>query len=397
VTLRGEGTHTIGVRESGSDLSGTSNPIQFGHKEMLLFWGVLHQHTNIGTHAVQTQEFALEYGRDVAGLDFLTLTEHCPPVHFNWLYSSELANDYYRPEKFVTFNGYEWGSSRYGHRHIVYLDALREKRFCQKGRVDSTTQPISTLDNLLDALAGKDALIIPHHTAWKISPEHRVVLGDRDNPNQKLFEIYSKHGSSERFDNAPYTIHDHIQRQMEDGEAFYQNAIAAGYKFGVTSGTDDHFGMPGGKLSYSPTADSDPFFRRKGLTGVYAKRLTREGIWEALSARRTYGTTGARIIVDFRVNGRFMGEEIRSARDPEIRVDAAGTAKIARILILRNGRQVVHETTPGSMVAALEFVDPDVEPGKEYSYFARIEQEDRHIAWSSPIWVTIDPRIPPAE
>jgi len=49
-----------------------------------------------------------------------------------------------------------------------------------------------------------------------------------------------------------------------------------------------------------------------GVTGVYATDLTREAIFEALRERRTYGTTGDRIIVDWRLDGHPMGSRPRA-------------------------------------------------------------------------------------
>jgi len=37
---------------------------------------------------------------------------------------------------------------------------------------------------------------------------------------------------------------------------------------------------------------------------LYAGELTREGVFEALRARRTFAVTGDRIALDFRINGR---------------------------------------------------------------------------------------------
>ena len=43
---------------------------------------------------------------------------------------------------------------------------------------------------------------------------------------------------------------------------------------------------------------------------AWAPELTREAVFDALHARRTYGTTGRRILLDFRVNDAPVGSEI---------------------------------------------------------------------------------------
>ena len=85
----------------------------------------------------------------------------------------------------------------------------------------------------------------------------------------------------------------------------------------------------------------------------------------------------------------MMGEEFTATTPPEIQVDVAGTAGIGRILIIKNGKEVVYEASPGSAVASFTFTDTDVAPGREYSYYVRVEQIDSHLAWSSPVWVTV--------
>src|SRR5690606_35344780 len=80
-----------------------------------------------------------------------------------------------------------------------------------------------------------------------------------------------------------------------------------------------------------------------GLTCVLAEDLTREAIFAALRQRRCYGTTGARMHLDFTVDDRPMGEVIRAAGD-EVRVTARvrGVGPVER-LQLHRGREVVHE------------------------------------------------------
>ncbi|MGA7669894.1 MAG: hypothetical protein WBW04_05695, partial [Nitrolancea sp.] len=72
-----------------------------------------------------------------------------------------------------------------------------------------------------------------------------------------------------------------------------------------------------------------------------AHELTREGIWEALRARRCYGTSGPRIILDVTVDGHPMGSEPSLSGTPEIAVRAHGTAPIDSIE-LRRGQQTLY-------------------------------------------------------
>ena len=57
--------------------------------------------------------------------------------------------------------------------------------------------------------------------------------------------------------------------------------LRQGHKFGFVASTDHHAGFPG---SYGD-----------GMAAVLAEEKTRESIWEAIKARRTYAVTGDRI------------------------------------------------------------------------------------------------------
>ncbi len=80
---------------------------------------------------------------------------------------------------------------------------------------------------------------------------------------------------------------------------------------------------------------------RGGLTGFLAGGLTREALWEALRARRCYGTSGARIVLDVDVCGHAMGAEVTTAESPVVRCRVAGTAPLETVEI-RRGLETVH-------------------------------------------------------
>jgi hypothetical protein len=396
VALPTTGIHTITVIESGSLKSGTSNPVftnrEFDENHKMLYWGVLQQHTNIGGHGAQTPQYAYNYARNVSGLDFLTLTEH-PTPEFDWLYNTELADLYYEPGEFVTFGAIEWSRNDFGHRHLIYRDSGLETGLSNCSiNLHPTIPCVTSLTGLFDATRDKDILVIPHHMGWNFAGQNiagNPVLGDIDNPNQRLYEIYSTHGSSEKYDNAPYPIHNDVTKQWgPDKKVYFQDALALGYRFGVTAGTDNHMGKPGGHISGSDG------YSRQGITAVYADELTRDSIWEALWARRCYGTTGARIVVDFRINGFLMGSECVVEDPPVAEVSVSGTDIIDKISIIRNGYETVYETRPDSKTANFVFTDTDIEEGKEHSYYVRVVQKDLHQAWSSPVWVEFRPAKP---
>ena len=149
-----------------------------------------------------------------------------------------------------------------------------------------------------------------------------------------------------------------------------------------------------------------------------APALTREDIFDALHARRTYGTTGQRILLDFRVNDAPMGSEIAleaplpepcagtspecgeraaatAALAPRFDVTAHGTDVIEAVEILRysepdGGFRVIHDLRPN----ALDFTWSGRDRGfrDDAIYYLRLRQRSQVrgrivMAWSSPVWV----------
>ena len=68
---------------------------------------------------------------------------------------------------------------------------------------------------------------------------------------------------------------------------------------------------------------------------MLARTLTREGIWEAIKARRCYATSGQRIALSVQADGHPMGSEFSVSGAPRIRVAAEGTADIEEIRVVR--------------------------------------------------------------
>ena len=88
-----------------------------------------------------------------------------------------------------------------------------------------------------------------------------------------------------------------------------------GYRLGFVGGSDTHITRPGSIIK----EPGKPFpYKESGLTAVYAKELSREAILDALKHRRCYATTGHRIIVEFSINGHFMGEEFAVCTGDEL-------------------------------------------------------------------------------
>jgi len=198
---------------------------------------------------------------------------------------------------------------------------------------------------------------------------------------EKVMEIYSMHGSCE-FDGGPRPVFNSVKGQ------YFRDALAKGLKLGVISGGDNHLTQPG-----NPYLIPGPYSSLRysnGLAAVWCDKLTRKDIFQSLRERYCYATTGARIILDFQINGARMGEEIKvKAKElPEIKVFVAGTDRIKLLEIIRSGKVVYSLSNQGTDFY-FKWEDTNVFLRSCY-YYIRLIQEDGEMAWSSPIWLNRD-------
>jgi hypothetical protein len=338
--------------------------------EKLLLWGDLHGHTLFSDGRGTVEEY-YDFAQRVAGLDFCAVSDHAfELVDEMWAHSKAVTNRLNQPGTFVTFNGYEWsGQTPDGGDHNCYFLAdeppifrstlMYDRRNLQ---MDHAAEKVKTVAELMERLArllrDKDVLCIPHFGGRRGNPRWH------DPRVQRLIEVYSDHQRS---------------------EAWANTFLAAGHRVGIMASTDNHYGNPGyGYLKIQPDWRKQEI--GTSLIAVYAAERTREAIFHALYDRRTYATSGARIILDVRANGQPMGSELRAAEAPLLEVLVIGTANIDRIEIKKNGK--VAHVEPGQRDAMrFEWRDPAFQPDQSCYYVVRVVQKDNEEAIASPIWV----------
>ncbi len=120
------------------------------------------------------------------------------------------------------------------------------------------------------------------------------------------------------------------------------------------------------------------------------KELTRDGVFEAIRARRVFASTGARFLIDFQVNGAFMGESVEVDRSEplriQVRVDGEHPAELVEIV---KDHRVIHATRGHGASMEFEFLDrsgPRPDGVASYCYL-RIRQAGDEYAWVSPVWI----------
>lgn len=297
-------------------------------------YGDLHNHCDL-SYGYGSAEEALANAR--LQLDFVSLTVHGawpdPPVadpdlaylvdyhargferaHAGWddyLARIDAANE---PGRFVAIPSFEWHSMRYGDYCAYFKD----------GR-GSRIVAAPDLPALRDAVreATDDAMLVPHHVGYPQG--HRGIDWSAfDEVLSPVAEIVSFHGSAESCDGPLPYLHAMGPRH-EHGTA--RHGWRAGHRFGVIGSTDHHAAVPG---AYG-----------FGRLGAWMPALTRDGLWEALLARRTWALTGDRIELAFSVNGTPMGGVTPAAADRDLDVAVRGGDGIDYVEILHDER-VVH-------------------------------------------------------
>ncbi len=388
------GFHRITVTDSA--LVGHSNfsAVTDSTPHSKRFFGETHFHTgtgtaNLGTNGrggdhrgnYTTEEYAYKYLRDVMRLDFASASEHDVP-EFNkraWQKSQAISNTFYEPDRFTTFFAYEWTSPA-GHHVVAYKDS---------GQAVVSRFEHNSLKVLWEKLdqQGAPAITMPHIT-WPT--EDHQIWEDINNRYRKIGEIYSLWNN--RFLLQPG---DDPQRFELENDALwsYQYAWVRGHRIGIIGSSDNHTGHPGANNYTVYTQHTG------GLAVVLASENTREAIWDAFQHRRTYATTGTRILLDFSSDGHPMGSEYSSGTPPKLLVAVAGTNTIKTVELIKQdstGYHTVYTQKPDSVISAFEFTDEEFR--EDSLYYVRVTQVDEYwrspwsnttseMAWSSPIWI----------
>ena len=300
VRLSEPGIYRFTVRNADASMQATSNPVRVesdpGHR---IYWGETHGHTAFAEGQGSPDGY-YKFGRDVARLDFLSLSEHDIWMDDSeWRTLQEMIDKYRVPGEFTTILGFEWTSRLpYGGHHNVFFRDTPGRR-----RMPNQEAPL--LDELYAGLRRQngtdDVLIIPH--------AHQAGDWTNSDPDmERLVEIQSGHGTFDWF-----------------GNKYLQN----GFDVGFVGASDNHNGHPG----YSGIGNR----QLGGLAATLAGENSPDEIFSALRERATYATTGERILLDVTLNGGRMGmrQENSSVRRIDCRVN--GTAPIDAIDVIKNG------------------------------------------------------------
>lgn len=315
-------------------------PNPFEHLQ--IFYGDLHNHCNVG-YGHGSIEDAFQNAR--LQLDFVCVTPH---AHWHdlpdeprlaavaayhrqgfartakhWPHVQDLVRQHHRDGAFVTLLGFEWHSCQYGD-HNVYFKGDR-------GAIIRAGDMPELRDALRQVRAsGTATMLIPHHIGYKAG-YRGINWAEVDPEFIHLVEIMSMHGAGE----SPTMPQRYLHTMGPlDGRSSLQYGLSQGHVVGVVGSTDHHSAHPG---SYG-----------HGRVGVWASALTRDGIWEALTQRRTIALTGDRIALQVALNDHPLGAIAPPSEQRTIQIGVVGGGAIDYVDLLHNNRRLKRWAPPPS-------------------------------------------------
>jgi hypothetical protein len=268
----------------------------------------------------------------------------------NWQDFIKVADKYNAPGKFTTLYAYEWTGIPQGqnmHRNVFFKDTPAALPF-SSFQSDEVRDLWTYLE--IQRAQGIDVLAIPHNgnvsNGLMFAPTQMdgTPIDERYAKRQAalepVFEMHQTKGNSETHpllspndefaSFEPFNNLISLDHPSQVTNGFYRQGLIMGmkletelghnpYKMGVVAGADVHSGYQGNeewdwkgahgaaddtpekRLSPGRNASGEPGYivSSAGTTAVWATENTREGIFDALNSKETYGTTGTLIRLRF--------------------------------------------------------------------------------------------------
>jgi hypothetical protein len=384
-----------------------SSPIKcLPESQLNIYWGVLHGESD-RIDSSDGVEAYLRHMRDERALQFVATSYFDSEEETSndvWKSVIQQVAEFNEDDRFVAILGFQWlgDSGTEGLRQFLYTKdskpILRRKdtKHNSLKKIYKTNNP-------------KDILAMPSFTMGKTT-----VYDFKDfNPEyERVAEIYNAWGSSEctlkEGNSCPIQVDGHGKKGInESAEGSFIRALNAGCRFGFVAGGNDDRGP------YSELFETEQVQYPAGITAILSKDHTRAAFLDALHRRSCYATTGEKIIVSLAVAQFGIGSEIESKTRPGLEYNrhitgyAVGTKPLSEAVLIRNGKEwrfleikdnkAEFEIDDQELLSEIALT-PDIEgPAGEgllpfAYYYLRVTQVDGHKAWSSPIWVLLNPK-----
>lgn len=366
------GTHTIKVEACDtlgfkSEVSGQFEVREkINTDELNVYFGQLHSHSTNSDGAGTVAE-AYDYAKNVAGVDFLAVTDHsnsfdnCNDASMEdgsasdeWISSKALAESM-TDEEFVAIYAFEmtW-SNGIGHINTFNTPGFENRTKPEYkatealqnyyNKLKEFSQSISQLNHPGDTFG--DFNDFSHYDEEIDAIVNMIEVGNGEGPvrGSGYFPSYE----------------------------YYTRALDKGWHVAPTNNQDNHKGRWGNANTTKSV--------------ILAESLTEESIYDAMRNLRVYATEDENLSIKYTLNNEIMGTVLNEKPEEvniKIEISDEDAENIGTVSVIANGGKVVDSKKLDSNKGTVEF---NLSPDYSY-YFIRVDQEDKDIAVTAPVWI----------
>lgn len=311
-----------------------------------VYFGNLHSHTSNSDGSGEPSD-AFQYAQYSAGLHFLAVTDHVEQIDpLEWYYVKSDANSATVDGQFIGIAGWEWGSPLYGHINVF-----------------------NTNDYITDAGNLWYTLDFPAFINWVNN--HSPAFGQFNHPGDE--ETFNNWNDFEYISSATDNLFPLIEFQnIQQATDWYEFALAKGWHVSPVWNQDNH----------SP----DWGTKNDGRAGIWASSLTKNDLFSAMQAGRTFATMDKNASVWIDLDGQNMGGStaIQSVMQLHINLQDTDNEQWTQIeIVTKNG--VVNNLGPAGgnyeTTIPVSFTDDEW-------VFLRAVQADGDYIWSAPVYIS---------
>ena len=324
--------------------------------EYRVYFGNLHSHTGF-SDGIGVPEYAYDYARYTAELDFLAITEHSNLYdHYldwdksrKWREIQEIAEAKTEEDTFLALYGAEttW-YNQFGHMNTYNMDFF----------INAYETKFNDIPTYYELVKRYPDSIQQWNHPWSCGNRHLDGFAPYDPELDKVMHMLEINT---------------IESKELGGLYYYVKALDLGWHIAPVGSQDNHHGQWGTENTLR--------------TGVLVDRLTEEHFFDAVRRQRVYFTSALFLQVWFRVNGAIMGSRISETEMLSFDIVASYRRetgqRIVRAEIIGEQGIVLHSVECKELELRLQFELPS---GQRY-YFVKVYQEDGEFAATAPVWV----------
>ena len=380
ITIARAGVYRIGLRGESVDGDYLSNPTVASEvPEAHVYWGDVHAHgwgdASMHLMFLRTEKMdplsRHQQGHTVGRFDFASpgaMSMDPDKREETWEAWRDACKQIERPGRYIPFIGYEaHPACGAGDRQVIFKD------YREEAVPPSMKAPMEEVDAIYGE---RDDVLLEVHIGGQ-PPKWDSYRPARE----RFLEICSGFGPA---------------------EWLLQEALKLGYRPGVCAASDLHVGLMGGPRAVEPFrgrfAQKYPMTHRDSaygtgpITAVVAPELTRDALWDAMTGRSTYASSGAHIYLRLTCDGVPASGEVTLGGETSISIACHACAPLDRVDLIV-GEHCVRSWSP----EGLDFCEDVVLSASDLPgnwIYLRVAQADGEYAWSSPTFLHRDGEIP---